>query len=64
MALKEENARLRSQLDRAKEALKFYAAGRHLWNESEKRPGNICPPIGHYAQQALEAIERMEREGK
>ena len=36
-----------------REALEFYANGRHLWAESEDKPENVCDPIGHTAKQAL-----------
>jgi hypothetical protein len=49
-ALTAENKRLR-------EALKFYADGKHIMQESEFRKGNVCPPIGHYAKLALEKVK-------
>lgn len=48
---------LEQKLAVAVEVLEFYANGRHLWAESEAKPGNVCDPIGFYAQQALAKIK-------
>jgi hypothetical protein len=47
-----------------REHLKFYANGKHLMSESEAHPGNVCPPIGHYAKIGLAECERILGGGK
>lgn len=42
---------------KAIEALEMYGAGRHIWAESEARPGNVCKPIGFYANEVLNLLE-------
>ncbi len=45
------------KLQIAKSALEFYAAGKHVMRESAPNSTNVCPPYGHYARQALEALK-------
>jgi hypothetical protein len=42
-----------------REGIRFYKRGTHLMQESEAHPGNVCPPIGFHAEQALAAADRI-----
>lgn len=47
------NAELVAEVTKLREALQFYADGKHIMAESEPGPANVCPPTGHYAREAL-----------
>lgn len=53
--LEQENEKLKSDLEVAKESLTFYSNGRHIWSESEC--ATTCKPIGFYAKEALARLE-------
>lgn len=48
-----------SALRTAREALEYYAKGRHLFGEAEFSPANVCPPIGFHAQEALAKLDEV-----
>ena len=54
--------KLLDAIDTLAEALEFYAEGKHIMQESEYSPVNVCPPIGSHAREALAQV--FGEEGK